>query len=162
MAESGAFDFVHSHPTKTALGGAASVERWTHHRGHGVHSGGIWARYIDVYRYRVGDSDLGIRERITRTLRERGMTSSTAENRVAGEKEKMEKRRALGRGLASLLPGPRVVGPDGGAKAPDFSPAGDAAPSASSGQALKGRSATAGSGAVVSGGAASNMGASSE
>ena len=43
------------------------------------------------------------------------MTTSTAGN-VAGpvdkgqaEKEKMEKRRALGRGLASLLPGPRVV-----------------------------------------------------
>ena len=42
------------------------------------------------------------------------MTTSTAEN-LAGhsdkdkDKEKMEKRRALGRGLASLLPGPRVV-----------------------------------------------------
>ena len=42
------------------------------------------------------------------------MTTSTAGN-VAGQadkdkdKEKMEKRRALGRGLASLLPGPRVV-----------------------------------------------------
>jgi len=52
------------------------------------------------------------------------MTSSAAENR-AGEKEKMEKRRALGRGLASLLPGPRVVGPAGtGAEAPDISQAG--------------------------------------
>ncbi len=38
------------------------------------------------------------------------MTTTAAENRV-GEKEKMEKRRALGRGLASLLPGPRVVVP---------------------------------------------------
>ena len=40
------------------------------------------------------------------------MTTSTAEN-LAGhsdkDKEKVEKRRALGRGLASLLPGPRVV-----------------------------------------------------
>jgi ParB family chromosome partitioning protein len=40
------------------------------------------------------------------------MTTSTAGN-VAGQadkdKEKIEKRRALGRGLASLLPGPRVV-----------------------------------------------------
>jgi ParB family transcriptional regulator, chromosome partitioning protein len=43
------------------------------------------------------------------------MTTAAAGN-VAGhsgekEKEKMEKRRALGRGLASLLPGPRVVNP---------------------------------------------------
>ena len=40
------------------------------------------------------------------------MTTATAGN-VAGdkEKEKMEKRRALGRGLASLLPGPRAVTP---------------------------------------------------
>jgi hypothetical protein len=30
---------------------------------------------------------------------------------AAGEKEKVEKRRALGRGLESLLPGPRVVFP---------------------------------------------------
>jgi ParB family chromosome partitioning protein len=40
------------------------------------------------------------------------MTTSAAENtagRVA-DKEKVEKRRALGRGLESLLPGPRVVG----------------------------------------------------
>jgi ParB family transcriptional regulator, chromosome partitioning protein len=35
------------------------------------------------------------------------MTTSAAENR--GEKEKVEKRRALGRGLDSLLPGPRAV-----------------------------------------------------
>jgi ParB family chromosome partitioning protein len=44
-------------------------------------------------------------------LRETLMTTSAAENtagRVA-EKEKVEKRRALGRGLESLLPGPRVV-----------------------------------------------------
>src|SRR5271166_2153664 len=32
-------------------------------------------------------------------------------NTVAVEKEKVEKRRALGRGLESLLPGPRVVQP---------------------------------------------------
>jgi ParB family transcriptional regulator, chromosome partitioning protein len=40
------------------------------------------------------------------------MTTSAAE-KLAGEKkdEKVEKRRALGRGLASLLPGPRVVAP---------------------------------------------------
>jgi ParB family transcriptional regulator, chromosome partitioning protein len=43
------------------------------------------------------------------------MTTAAAGN-VAGhpgekDKEKMEKRRALGRGLASLLPGPRVVSP---------------------------------------------------
>ncbi|HLW86596.1 MAG TPA: ParB/RepB/Spo0J family partition protein [Candidatus Sulfotelmatobacter sp.] len=40
------------------------------------------------------------------------MTTTAAVEKVAGhpgEKEKMEKRRALGRGLESLLPGPRVV-----------------------------------------------------
>jgi len=39
------------------------------------------------------------------------MTTSAAENTAgrAGEKDKVEKRRALGRGLESLLPGPRVV-----------------------------------------------------
>ena len=36
------------------------------------------------------------------------MTTSAAEHK-AGDKEKVEKRRALGRGLESLLPGPRVV-----------------------------------------------------
>jgi ParB family chromosome partitioning protein len=42
------------------------------------------------------------------------MTTSAAENLAgrAGEKEKVEKRRALGRGLESLLPGPRVVSPN--------------------------------------------------
>ena len=45
----------------------------------------------------------------------KNMTTAAAGN-VAGhpgekDKEKMEKRRALGRGLASLLPGPRVVSP---------------------------------------------------
>jgi len=49
------------------------------------------------------------------------MTTTAAENRV-GEKEKMEKRRALGRGLASLLPGPRVVP----AVVPDSSGGGEA------------------------------------
>jgi ParB family chromosome partitioning protein len=44
------------------------------------------------------------------------MTTSAAENLAGhaaggGEKEKVEKRRALGRGLESLLPGPRVVRP---------------------------------------------------
>src|ERR1700686_3725383 len=45
------------------------------------------------------------------------MTTSAAENTAgrAGEKDKVEKRRALGRGLESLLPGPRVV--TGGASA---------------------------------------------
>ena len=38
------------------------------------------------------------------------MNTSAAENQVA-EKDKVEKRRALGRGLESLLPGPRVVRP---------------------------------------------------
>lgn len=37
------------------------------------------------------------------------MTTNTAENLAGREKEKVEKRRALGRGLDSLLPGPRVV-----------------------------------------------------
>jgi len=42
------------------------------------------------------------------------MTNTVAAENVAGrEKEKVEKRRALGRGLESLLPGPRVVGPPG-------------------------------------------------
>ena len=42
------------------------------------------------------------------------MTNAAAVEKVAGnpaEKEKIEKRRALGRGLESLLPGPRVVSP---------------------------------------------------
>jgi ParB family chromosome partitioning protein len=41
------------------------------------------------------------------------MTTSAAAGNIAGrvgDKEKVEKRRALGRGLESLLPGPRVVG----------------------------------------------------
>ena len=37
------------------------------------------------------------------------MTTTAAAEKTAGEKEKMEKRRALGRGLESLLPGPRAV-----------------------------------------------------
>jgi ParB family transcriptional regulator, chromosome partitioning protein len=52
------------------------------------------------------------------------MTTATAGN-VTGQagdkdhnKEKLEKRRALGRGLASLLPGPRAVAPASGAPAP--------------------------------------------
>jgi len=47
------------------------------------------------------------------------MANAAAENRAAGssEKEKVEKRRALGRGLDSLLPGPRVV-PAGPAAVP--------------------------------------------
>src|SRR5580698_9758045 len=58
------------------------------------------------------------------------MTTSAAEN-TAGraenkDKEKVEKRRALGRGLESLLPGPRVVG--GAAVRPVGPPAGNAVP----------------------------------
>src|SRR6202011_1660758 len=43
------------------------------------------------------------------------MTISAAGNASGrvGDKEKVEKRRALGRGLESLLPGPRVVGAPG-------------------------------------------------
>ena len=42
------------------------------------------------------------------------MTTTSAAEKLAGpsgekKEEKVEKRRALGRGLASLLPGPRVV-----------------------------------------------------
>ena len=46
------------------------------------------------------------------------MTNTAAGEKVAGEKEKVEKRRALGRGLESLLPGPRVVSSPGGSIAP--------------------------------------------
>jgi ParB family transcriptional regulator, chromosome partitioning protein len=48
------------------------------------------------------------------------MTTATAGSAVGSadkDKEKVEKRRALGRGLASLLPGPRVVAPQGAAPA---------------------------------------------
>src|SRR5580700_2002664 len=44
--------------------------------------------------------------RMTRLLRGRLMTSTVAADK---KDEKVEKRKALGRGLASLLPGPRVV-----------------------------------------------------
>jgi ParB family transcriptional regulator, chromosome partitioning protein len=72
------------------------------------------------------------------------MTTSAAENRAGGrvpDKEKVEKRRALGRGLESLLPGPRVV--HGTAVRPTTSPAGDAgagapAPHPAAGEALAG------------------------
>ena len=68
------------------------------------------------------------------------MTTNTAAN-VAGhvEKEKVEKRRALGRGLESLLPGPRVVasvapgrssGAAGGQPAPPLRSAGTSAAAA--------------------------------
>src|SRR5437868_9766818 len=65
-------------------------------------------------------------------IRRRAMTTATAGN-LAGpagdkEKDKMEKRRALGRGLASLLPGPRVVAPPPAATAPPAAPAGIAHP----------------------------------
>jgi len=82
------------------------------------------------------------------------VTTATAGN-VAGhpdkdrEKEKVEKRRALGRGLASLLPGPRVLNPfakkegpaaNTGAEVPGSPEAADAGPSTSAGQAFPGRS----------------------
>ena len=87
------------------------------------------------------------------------VTTATAGN-LAGhpekDKEKVEKRRALGRGLESLLPGPRVVRPPLADSARDVAPAsnvpgagittgaealGSGAPDA----ALKGRSSTASS-----------------
>jgi len=45
------------------------------------------------------------------------MTNTVAAENVVG-REKVEKRRALGRGLESLLPGPRVVGPPAAGFAP--------------------------------------------
>ena len=53
-------------------------------------------------------------------------TTATVESAVkhSGEKEKAEKRRALGRGLDSLLPGPRAVSVIGSVPAPGTSPAG--------------------------------------
>ena len=50
---------------------------------------------------------------------------NTAAEHKAGDREKIEKRRALGRGLESLLPGPRVVGGTG--VRPVTSPAGTGA-----------------------------------
>ena len=49
------------------------------------------------------------------------MANTVAAEKLAGpaEKEKIEKRRALGRGLESLLPGPRVVSPGQGGGAGD-------------------------------------------
>jgi ParB family chromosome partitioning protein len=60
------------------------------------------------------------------------MTASSAAEKLTGhgvekKAEKVEKRRALGRGLASLLPGPRVVA-DQGLKPESFSPPGGTAP----------------------------------
>lgn len=76
------------------------------------------------------------------------MTTSAAGN-LAGqtdkEKEKVEKRRALGRGLASLLPGPRVLNPFGkrdaappakGAESSGTQEAAAAAPATNSASAL--------------------------
>jgi ParB family chromosome partitioning protein len=60
------------------------------------------------------------------------MTTSAAVEKVAGipvDKDKVEKRRALGRGLESLLPGPRVVAPfakDGAGVAAPVRDSGDA------------------------------------
>ena len=53
---------------------------------------------------------------------------TTAAEKVAGPAEKVEKRRALGRGLESLLPGPRVVtSPGSRAASPDTAYVGEAA-----------------------------------
>jgi ParB family transcriptional regulator, chromosome partitioning protein len=86
------------------------------------------------------------------------VTTATAGNLVGHpekdkEKEKVEKRRALGRGLESLLPGPRVVRPPQANSAPDVAAAsavpvsrwttGAEAPDAGTPDAaLKGRSST--------------------
>src|SRR5438445_9257131 len=51
----------------------------------------------------------GLRSAIKRRLMTTATTGNLAEQASDKDKEKMEKRRALGRGLASLLPGPRVV-----------------------------------------------------
>ena len=51
---------------------------------------------------------------------EDGENMTTVAENLAGqrsEKEKVEKRRALGRGLESLLPGPRVVPAEGAGRA---------------------------------------------
>jgi ParB family transcriptional regulator, chromosome partitioning protein len=79
------------------------------------------------------------------------VTTATAGN-LEKDKEKVEKRRALGRGLESLLPGPRVVrppvtnsGPDATASAVPVSrgtTGGEAPGSAAPDAALKGRSST--------------------
>jgi ParB family chromosome partitioning protein len=61
------------------------------------------------------------------------MTTSTAANVTGQEKEKVEKRRALGRGLESLLPGPRVVKP---------TPAGPPAPPVAAGAEQGSRAGT--------------------
>src|SRR5579862_8580992 len=54
-------------------------------------------------------------ERDTRTIMTTAAAGNVArqgaEKEQGADKEKMEKRRALGRGLASLLPGPRAVAP---------------------------------------------------
>ena len=63
------------------------------------------------------------------------MTTTSAAEKVAGqvgEKEKVEKRRALGRGLESLLPGPRVVVPR---QAPASAPGGGGTPGQDTGSA---------------------------
>src|SRR5262245_59396617 len=76
------------------------------------------------------------------------MTTATAGNATGHsdkDKEKVEKRRALGRGLASLLPGPRILNPfakkegsaaGAGAEAPGTVDVADTAPSTSSGRTL--------------------------
>jgi len=67
------------------------------------------------------------------------MTTNTATHVAGHEKEKVEKRRALGRGLESLLPGPRVVP----APAVKATTTGAEAPGSSGADAaLKGRSST--------------------
>jgi ParB family chromosome partitioning protein len=72
------------------------------------------------------------------------MTTTTATNLTGQEKEKAEKRRALGRGLESLLPGPRAVKPLAPAHSGAESPTQAAADAA-----LKRRSSTEGAAGVV-------------
>ncbi len=92
------------------------------------------------------------------------MTTSAAGNVAgrAGDKEKVEKRRALGRGLASLLPGPRVVAPDqsGGADSRQQVPFDSASPVGSA--ALRAGSHFVRNDKIVSSEAAVERAASSE
>jgi ParB family chromosome partitioning protein len=66
---------------------------------------------MSIYESRLGSQDDIVFRNFIKRGREKSMTTATAANEAAhsGEKDKVEKRRALGRGLESLLPGPRVV-----------------------------------------------------
>ena len=77
----------------------------------------VYKRQIDDHRYTTTTGEaprsFGCPRRAPQDDNSRGllMTTGAAENTAgrAGDKEKVEKRRALGRGLESLLPGPRAV-----------------------------------------------------